>query len=79
MVNAETPGVDHFLATAVDDFAEVIINATSRSQQSESERVKVQKFAEDWLTSSMPEDLMKVGVNFRKVCSGATPKRIGPR
>jgi len=49
MVNAETPGVDHFLATAVDDFAEVIINATSRSQQSESERVKVQKFAEDWL------------------------------
>jgi hypothetical protein len=49
MVNAETPSVDHFLATAVDDFAEVIINATSKSQLSQTERVKIQKFAEDWL------------------------------
>jgi hypothetical protein len=47
MVNAEAPGVDHFLATAVDDFAGVIINAISKS--SESERLKIQKFAEDWL------------------------------
>lgn len=50
MVNSdETPGVNHFLATAADDFAEVIINATSKPQLSQTEKVKLQKITEDWL------------------------------
>ena len=50
MVNSdETPGVDRFLATAADDFAEIIINATTKHELSQTEQVRWQKFAEDWL------------------------------
>ena len=50
MVNSdETPGVNSFLATAVDDFAGIIINATTKNELSQTDQVRWQKFAEDWL------------------------------
>jgi len=50
MVNSDdTPGVHRFLATAADDFAGIVINAISKPQFSQSEQLKFQKLAEDWL------------------------------
>ena len=50
MVNSdETPRVNAFLSSAVDDFAEVIIKATTTRQLSQSDQAKLQKLTEGWL------------------------------
>ena len=51
MVNSdETFGVNRFLATAVDDFAGIIIKATSSRELSEADQVRLKTLAEDWLS-----------------------------
>ena len=51
MVNSdETPRVNTFLSSAVDDFAEVIIKATTTRQLSQSDQAKLQKLTEGWLS-----------------------------
>lgn len=50
MVNSdETPGVDKFMASAVDDFAQVLIKETQSRELAEADKMKLQKFAESWL------------------------------
>lgn len=50
MVNSdETPEVNRFLATAVDDFAQVIIQETSSRKLSEADRRRLEQLAESWL------------------------------
>ena len=51
MVNSdETPRVNAFLSSAVDNFAEVIIKATATRQLSQSDQAKLQKLTEGWLS-----------------------------
>lgn len=50
MVNSdETPGVNRFLSSAVDDFAEIIVKAKAAHQLSQAERTKLQKLVAVWL------------------------------
>jgi D-alanyl-D-alanine carboxypeptidase len=51
MVNSdETSRVNAFLSSAVDNFAEVIIEATATRQLSQSDQAKLQKVTEGWLS-----------------------------
>lgn len=50
MVNSdESPGVNQFLATAVDDFAQIIIRATASREVSGPDQIKLKSLAESWL------------------------------
>ncbi len=50
MVNSdETPGVNKFLSTAVDDFAQIIIKESSARTLSEADQSGLQKLTESWL------------------------------
>jgi D-alanyl-D-alanine carboxypeptidase len=50
MVNSdETPGVSHFMASAVDDFAQVVIKETSPRELPAADKAKLQALAENWL------------------------------
>jgi D-alanyl-D-alanine carboxypeptidase len=50
MVNSdETPGVNKFLSTAVDDFAQIIIKESSSRALSETDKISLQKLTESWL------------------------------
>lgn len=50
MVNSdEAPGVNKFLASAVDDFAQVVIKENSSRELSAADRAKLQATAEGWL------------------------------
>ena len=49
-VNAdETPGANRFMASAVDDFAQLIIQEISSRKVSEADRTKLQGLTESWL------------------------------
>jgi D-alanyl-D-alanine carboxypeptidase len=45
----ETPEVNKFLATAIDDFAQIIIGELFGEKLSDAEKLNVQRAAEDWL------------------------------
>jgi D-alanyl-D-alanine carboxypeptidase len=50
MVNSdETPGVSRFLGTAVDDFAQIIIRATSNREVSEADQNLLKGLSDRWL------------------------------
>jgi hypothetical protein len=50
MVNSdETAGVNKFMASAVDDFAQIIIRETSSRELAEVDKVKLQALTESWL------------------------------
>jgi D-alanyl-D-alanine carboxypeptidase len=51
MVNSDdTPGVNRFLASAVDDFAEIIIKATTSREVSQADQIKLKNLSEGWLS-----------------------------
>jgi D-alanyl-D-alanine carboxypeptidase len=45
----ETPGVNRFLASAIDDFAQIIIQEISSRKLSETDKAKLQRLTESWL------------------------------
>ena len=45
----ETPEVNKFLASAIDDFARIIIKETSNRELSEADKILLQKLTESWL------------------------------
>ena len=50
MVNSdETPGVNKFLATAVDDFAQIIVKEISDRELTAADQLKLRQSAESWL------------------------------
>jgi len=49
MVNSDQKSVVDQMASATDDFAQVIIRATSRREVSESDQMKLKSLAENWL------------------------------
>jgi hypothetical protein len=49
MVNSDQKSVSDQMASATDDFAQVIIRATSSREVSESDQIKLKSLAENWL------------------------------
>jgi D-alanyl-D-alanine carboxypeptidase len=45
----EAPGVNRFLASAVNDFAQIIIKETSSRELSESDKIKLRELTASWL------------------------------